>query len=63
MTPRSPGTKPEKMTNSEDLARKVSNLARQGSSFNLERNRQQGPTYRRGKDLEDSGTEAGKGGG
>jgi hypothetical protein len=27
LTPRSPGTKPEKMTNSEDLPRKVSNLA------------------------------------
>jgi hypothetical protein len=38
MTPRSPGTKPEKMTNSEDLARKVSNLARQGASSNSERN-------------------------
>jgi hypothetical protein len=38
MTPRSPGTKPEKMTNSEDLARKVLNLARQGASSNLERN-------------------------
>jgi hypothetical protein len=38
LTPRSPGTKPEKMTNSEDLARKVSNLARQGASSNSERN-------------------------
>jgi hypothetical protein len=28
MTTRSPGTKPEKMTNSEDLAKKVPNLAR-----------------------------------
>jgi hypothetical protein len=37
-TPRSPRTKPEKMTNSEDLARKVPNLARQGASSNLERN-------------------------
>jgi hypothetical protein len=27
MTPRSLGTKPKKMTNSEDLPRKVSNLA------------------------------------
>jgi hypothetical protein len=34
MTPRSTGTKIEKMTNSEDLARKVSNLARQGASSN-----------------------------
>jgi hypothetical protein len=31
MTPRSPGTELEKMTNSEDLVRKVSNLA--GQSF------------------------------
>jgi hypothetical protein len=38
MTPRIPGTKPEKMTNSEDLARKVPNLARQGASSNSERN-------------------------
>jgi hypothetical protein len=38
MTPRSPGTKPEKMTNSEDLARKVLNLVRQGASSNSERN-------------------------
>jgi hypothetical protein len=38
MTPRSSGTKPEKMTNSEDLARKVSNLARQGASSNSKRN-------------------------
>jgi hypothetical protein len=60
MTPRSPGTKPEKMTNSEDLARKVSNLARQGASSNSERNWQQGPTCRRGKDLEDSGTNVGR---
>jgi hypothetical protein len=30
MTPRSPGTKPEKMTNSEDPVRKVLNLAGQG---------------------------------
>jgi hypothetical protein len=28
LTPRSPGTQPEKMENSEDLARKVLNLAR-----------------------------------
>jgi hypothetical protein len=38
MTPRSPETKPEKMTNSEDLPRKVSNLAGQGASSNSERN-------------------------
>jgi hypothetical protein len=31
MTPRSPGTKPEKMKNSEDLVRKVPNLAGQGA--------------------------------
>jgi hypothetical protein len=30
LTPRSIGTKPEKMTNSEDPVRKVSNLAGQG---------------------------------
>jgi hypothetical protein len=60
MTPRSLGTKPEKMINSEDLARKVSNLMRQGASSNSERNWRQGPTCRRGKDLEDSGTYAGR---
>jgi hypothetical protein len=38
LTSRSPGTKPEKMTNSEDLARKGPNLARQGASFTSERN-------------------------
>jgi hypothetical protein len=38
MTPRSPGTKPEKMKNSEDLVRKVLNLAGQGASSNSERN-------------------------
>jgi hypothetical protein len=37
MTPRSPATKPEKMTNSEHLVRKVPNLARQGASSNPER--------------------------
>jgi hypothetical protein len=37
-TPRSPRTQPEKMENSEDLARKVLNLARQGASSNSERN-------------------------
>jgi hypothetical protein len=58
LTPRSPGTKPEKMTNSEDLSRKVPNLAGQGAMSNSERNWRQGPTCRRGKDLEDSGTDA-----
>jgi hypothetical protein len=38
LTPRSPGTNPEKMTNSEDLARKVPTLARQEASSNSERN-------------------------
>jgi hypothetical protein len=38
LTPRSPWTKSEKMTNSEDLPRKVLNLARQGASSNSERN-------------------------
>jgi hypothetical protein len=37
-TPRSIRTQPEKMENSEDLARKVLNLARQGASSNSERN-------------------------
>jgi hypothetical protein len=37
MTP-SPGTKPEKMANSKDLARKVLNLERQGALSNSERN-------------------------
>jgi hypothetical protein len=57
LTPRSLGTKPEKMTNFEDLSRKVSNLAGQGATSNSERNWRQGPTCRRGKDLEDSGTD------
>jgi hypothetical protein len=60
MTPRSPGTKPEKMENSEDPVRKVPNLAGQGASFNSERNWRQGPTCRRGKGLEDSGTNTGR---
>jgi hypothetical protein len=34
MTPRSPGTKPEKMKNSEDPVRKVPNLAGKGASSN-----------------------------
>jgi hypothetical protein len=42
------------MTNSENLARKVLNLARQGASSNSERNRRQGPTCKRGEDLEDA---------
>jgi hypothetical protein len=58
LTPRSPGTKLEKMTNSKDLSRKVSNLAGQGATSNSERNGRQGPTCRRGKDLKDSGTDA-----
>jgi hypothetical protein len=49
ITPRSPGTKPEKMKNSEDPVRKVSNLAGQGSSSNPNRNWRQGPTCRRGE--------------
>jgi hypothetical protein len=57
MTPRSSGTKPENMKNSEDLVRKVSNLAGQVASSNSERNWWQGPTCRRGKYLEDSGTD------
>jgi hypothetical protein len=60
MIPRSPGNKPEKMKNSEDLVREVSNLAGQGASSNSERNWQQRPTCRRGKDLEDSGTNTGR---
>jgi hypothetical protein len=34
------------MTNSEELARKVSNLARQGDSSNSKRNMQKGGGYR-----------------
>jgi hypothetical protein len=59
-TPRSPRTQPEKMENSEDLARKVLNLARQGASSNSERNWRQGPTCKRGKHLEDSGSNTGR---
>jgi hypothetical protein len=44
--------------NSEDLSRKVSNLVGQGATSNSERNWRQGPTCRRGKDLEDSRTDA-----
>jgi hypothetical protein len=50
------GTWSEKMTNSEDLTRKVLNLARQGVVPNSERNWRHGPTCRRGKHLEDTGT-------
>jgi hypothetical protein len=46
------------MTNSEDLPRKVLNLVGQGATSNSETNWRQGPTCRRGKDLEDSGTDA-----
>jgi hypothetical protein len=60
LIPRSPGTKPDKITNSKDLARKVPNLAGQGASSNSERNWRQGSTCRRGKDLEDSGTNTGR---
>jgi hypothetical protein len=60
MTPRSPGTKPEKMKNSEDLVRKVSNLVGQGASSNSERNWRQGTTCIRGKDLEDWATNTGR---
>jgi hypothetical protein len=60
LTPRSPGTKPEKMINSEDQPRKVLNLAGQGATSNSKRNWRQGPTCRRGKDLEDSGTDVGQ---
>jgi hypothetical protein len=38
LTARSLGTKPEKMTNSEDLSRKVLNLVGQGATSNSERN-------------------------
>jgi hypothetical protein len=60
MTPRSPRTQPEKMENFEDLDRKVLNLARQGASSNSERNWRQRPTCKRGKDLEDSGSNTGR---
>jgi hypothetical protein len=44
------------MINFEDQTRKVLNLARQGVESNSERNRRQGPTCKRGEDLEDSGS-------
>jgi hypothetical protein len=47
----------EKMTNSEDLTRKVPNLARQGAMSNSERSWWQRPTWRRGKDPGSSGTD------
>jgi hypothetical protein len=52
MTPTSPGTKPEKIKNSEDPVRKLPNLARQGASSNPKRNWWQGPTCRSGKTQE-----------
>jgi hypothetical protein len=52
MNPRSPGTKPEKMTNSEDPIRKVLNLAGQTDDKGLH--------AEEGKDLEDSGTDIGR---
>jgi hypothetical protein len=51
------GTWSEKMTNSEDLTRKVPNLARQGVMSNSKRNWRHGHTCRRGKHLEYSGTD------
>jgi hypothetical protein len=48
------------MTNSEDLARKVLNLARQGVESNSERNQRQGPTCKRGEDLEDERSSTGR---
>jgi hypothetical protein len=60
MTPRSPGTKPEKMKNSEDPVTKLPNLAGQGASSNSRRNWWQGPTCRSRKTLEDSRTNTGQ---
>jgi hypothetical protein len=51
------GTWSEKMTNSEDLTRKVLNLARQKVIPNSERNWRHGPTSRRGKHPESKGTD------
>jgi hypothetical protein len=48
------------MINSEDRTRKVLNLARQGVESNLERNRRQGPTCKRGEDLEDARSNTGR---
>jgi hypothetical protein len=60
MTPRSPRTKLEKMKNSEDLVRKLPNLAGQGASSNPKRNWRQGPICSWGKTLEDSGSNTGQ---
>jgi hypothetical protein len=60
MTPRSPRTKPENMKNFEDPVRKLPNLAGQGASSKLRRNWRQGPTCRRGKTLEDLGSNIGQ---
>jgi hypothetical protein len=65
MTPRSLRTKPEKMENSEDPVRKMSNLAGQGASSKPQRNWRQGPTCSWGNTLEDLGSNTatpGKGG-
>jgi hypothetical protein len=48
------------MKNSEDPVRKLSNLVGQGASSNPKRNWWQGPTCRRGKTLEDSGSNIGQ---
>jgi hypothetical protein len=60
MIPRSPRTKLEKMKNSEDPVREVLNLAGQGASSKPRRNWRQGPTCRRGKTLEDLGSNTGQ---
>jgi hypothetical protein len=52
-----PGTWSKKTTNSEDLTRKVLNLARQGVMPNSERNWRHGPTCRRGKHPGRKGTD------
>jgi hypothetical protein len=49
MTPRSPGTKPEKMTNSEDPVRKVSNLADKELHPFQRENDDMGPHAERGR--------------
>jgi hypothetical protein len=49
------------MINSEDRTRKVLNLGRQGVESNSERNRCQWPTCKRGEDLEDAGSNIGRG--
>jgi hypothetical protein len=60
MTPRSPRTKPVKIENSEDLVRKMPNLAGQGASSKPRRNWRQGPTCSWGNTLEDSGSNIGQ---